>query len=139
TAYVSNLVFYWSVSFLIIGALFFFNELRIVILEETFGATLHERITYESRNEKEPVLDEKSDTLSEKVFKDKILINKGDAILALCDSIEEGRRLAREIIRTGNYGIYITADRPWTIIKEEFKDYNRNLPCRQDRLGFFSA
>lgn len=136
-AYAKDSVLYWSASFLIVGASFFFFQLLTIITEETFGATLHERITYESRKKKEPVLDEKSDTLSEKVFKDKILINKGDAILALCDSIEEGRRLAREIIRTGNYGIYITADRPWTIIKEEFKDYNRNLYCIDCFTNFY--
>ena len=135
-AYVSDLVFYWSVSFLIIGALFFFNELRAVILEETFGATLQERITYESREKKEPVLNEPS-PIGKDVFKDKIHINKGDAILALCDSIEESRRLASEIIRTGNYGIYITADRPWTIIREDFKNYKKNLYCIDCFTNFY--
>ena len=135
-AYVSDLVFYWSVSFLVIGVLFFFNELKAVILEETFGATLKERITYESREKKEPVLNEPS-PIGKDVFKDKIHINKGDAILALCDSIEEGRRLASEIIRTGNYGIYITADRPWTIIREDFKNYKKNLYCIDCFTNFY--
>ena len=119
------------------GASFFFYELFDIIREETLGATLRERITYESREKKEPILGEKSPTLSDGVFKNKIRINRGDAILALCDSIEEGRRLAREMIRTGKYGIYITADRPWTIIKEEFKDYKENLYCIDCFTNFY--
>ena len=125
-----------SVYFLVVGAIFFFRSLLVIIEEETLGATLPERATYESRKKKIPSFGKKS-CISEKVFNKEVRINKGDTILAVCDSIEEGRLLAEKIIKSGKYGIYVTADRPWTIIREDFKDYQWNLYCIDCFTNFY--
>lgn len=127
-SYVTRYSLYFAFYYLILGTIIFLNEIRIILYEETIGASLWERLTYESRENKIPHLHDKSQ-LSSKVFEDKIQLFKGDTILAVFEFLQDGRTLAKKIINTCEYAIYISSDRPYTVIEEEFKDYKGKLYC----------
>lgn len=122
-------VWWWSVSYLVLGGGFFIYGLIIVIKEETYGDTLWEKLTKQKRILKEDFLDDPSDTISANVFGGHIQVNKGDAILTICNSMREARRLAKKFMDSGKHSVYITIDRPWTAIKKEFGRYQGNMYC----------
>lgn len=127
-SYLVKEIFYFSLYYLLLGTILFLNEIRVIVSEETIGATLWEMVTYESRRNKVPCIGDKS-SISDKVFEGKVNICKGDTILAVCEFLQDGRILAKKIIDSGEYAIYISCDRPYTLVKEEFKAYSGKLYC----------
>lgn len=127
-SYLVRQIFYFALYYLLLGTTLFLNEIRAIVTEETIGATLWEMATYESREKKTPYLGDKS-SMSDKVFEGKIRVCKGDTILVVCEFLQDGRTLAKKIINNAEYAIYVSSDRPYTVVEEEFKAYNGKLYC----------
>jgi hypothetical protein len=104
-------------------------------MEEAFETKLLKVPTFSGR-EREPILSEKS-IIGRCLFKNVIVVRKGDTILAICNSIEHGRAFAKKMRDCGRYGVYITADRPWTIIKEKFINFKGHLFCIDMFTNFY--
>lgn len=119
---------YFAMYYLLLGILLFLNEVREVVTEHTLGATLLDRVTHESRNQKLPHLGEES-LIAREAFMGQLRINKGEALLAKCAFIQDGRRLVNKLIEHANYVIYITADRPHTMLMEELQQFRSKLYC----------
>lgn len=118
----------WAISFFLVGTGIAFYEIAHLTTYESLRATILERVTLRSRKSKEFFIFEVS-PISEKVFQNNIVVYKGDTIYANCDSIEAGRILARKIIECGNYGIYITVDRFFSMIEGEYDTFSGKLYC----------
>jgi hypothetical protein len=119
---------YISIYYLFVGTILYLNNIRTIISDETIGATLWERTTYESRDKKTPRVGDSS-PVNDKVFENKLKIFKGDTVLAYCEFISDGRVLAKRIINNCSYAIYIASDRPFTVIEQEFRDFKGKLYC----------
>lgn len=119
---------YFALYYLSSGVALYLNEVRLIISEDTIGATLWDKLTYESRKQKLPYLGEES-MIASKTLEGNIRINKGDTLLVKCAYIQDGRYLVRKIIKNSNYVIYITADRPYSMVMEELKDYREKIFC----------
>jgi hypothetical protein len=126
--YVYKVSFYFASYYLTFGTILYLNEFRIIVSEETIGASIWEKSTYESRDKKIPYLNDKS-SITNSVFHNKMNFFKGDTILSTFDFIGDARLLARKIIHNCDYAIYISSDRPYTVIEEEYKDYKGKLYC----------
>lgn len=127
----SNIVrqlIYFASYYLLLGIILFLNEIRLIISEHTIGATLLDRITYESRKQKLPCFGDKS-IIAEKTFGGNININKGDALLAKCAFTQDGRILAQKLMENAEFVIYISADRPYTVVREELKSHKEKIYC----------
>lgn len=119
---------YFASYYLLLGIVLFLNEIRLIISEHTIGATLLDRVTYESRKQKLPCFNEKS-IIAEKTFKGNMNINKGDALLAKCEFTQDGRLLVQKLIENAEFVIYISADRPYTVVREELESQKEKIYC----------
>jgi hypothetical protein len=119
---------YFAAYYLLLGIVLFLNEIRLIISEHTIGATLLDRVTYESRKQKLPCFNEKS-IIAEKTFKGNMNINKGDALLAKCEFAQDGRVLVQKLIENAEFVIYISADRPYTVVREELESQKEKIYC----------
>jgi hypothetical protein len=119
---------YFAVYYLLLGIVLFLNEVREIVSEHTIGATLLEKATFESSHHKLPHLGEES-LIARQAFARNLRIDKGDAVLAKCAFIQDGRLLVRRILEHANYLVYISADRPHTMVMEELKQYREKLYC----------
>lgn len=127
----SNLIndlVYIALYYLLLGILLFLNEVREVVTEQTLGATLLDKVTHDSRNQKLPRLGEES-VIARAAFQGHLRINKGEALLAKCAFIQDGRLLVHKLIEHANYVIYISADRPHTTLMEELRQFQSKLYC----------
>jgi len=126
--YLSTRLFYFASYYLLLGISLFIIQILVIMSEETVGATLWEKATYESRGRKEPHLGDES-SICKGVFGRKIHVCKGDTILGVCDFIQDGRVLGEKIAAVADYMVYISADRPYTVIEKEFKGCCAKLYC----------
>ena len=127
-ANVLNNMVYFALYFLMLGIVLFLNEIREIVSEHTIGVSLVDKVTYDSSNQKSPCLGEESSIAGE-AFEGNIRVNKGDTLLAKCEFIQDGRLLAKRLLKHASYLIYITADRPHALLQEEFKPFQHKLYC----------
>ena len=124
-SYLMHQLFYLSAYSLTAGILLFLDEVRGIIFERNVGATLLDTATQKARREKFPHLGERS-LIADKVFEGCLRADKGNTLLACCEFVQDGRILARKIIRECEYAIYVSADRPHTVVEAELC----NCPCK---------
>jgi hypothetical protein len=81
-----------------------------IMREQSLGPTLLEKISLTPREI--AIRQQKVEENFTSFFQGNVTVYQGDSILAVCDSLEDGRAFARRFVASSDYATYIVADHP---------------------------